>query len=298
MDYFAHTPGTGATLNRLADEQPMTLACMHGSAWRGDGGSLLRDRAPHALPDLFAGAPTRLLLRLEPNGGTLHVRAHGPTGVFTQTLQLPAIARVTSLETGRGVVVLLRSAGLRWPWPLVLLAAASVVTMLDPWALQQPGFWLSFTAVGVLMVSQKQAVAQPPANAPTGWPRWFTSLRRVMADGVRAKDGRFIEADAVLISTAARAPSWLQTIGLQTDAGGFIETSRALVAIGDETTMAFYAPATTLVPTAGNPDIEGMEERLTKKIDAVRKEVSKSGTEKEIESIRKELSELLKEDNE
>jgi flavorubredoxin len=48
MDYFAHAPGTGATLNRLADEQPMTLACMHGSAWRGDGGSLLRELA-HAL---------------------------------------------------------------------------------------------------------------------------------------------------------------------------------------------------------------------------------------------------------
>lgn len=48
MDYFAHAPGTGATLNRLADEQPMTLACMHGSAWRGDGGSLLRELA-HSL---------------------------------------------------------------------------------------------------------------------------------------------------------------------------------------------------------------------------------------------------------
>ena len=36
---------TTATLNRLADEKPKTLACMHGSAWRGDGGSLLRDLA-------------------------------------------------------------------------------------------------------------------------------------------------------------------------------------------------------------------------------------------------------------
>jgi competence protein ComEC len=38
--------------------------------------------------------------------------------------------------------------GLRWPWALVLLAAAFVVTLLDPWALTQPGFWLSFMAVG------------------------------------------------------------------------------------------------------------------------------------------------------
>lgn len=42
MDYYAHTPGTGAMLERLASEAPSTLACMHGSAWRGDGAMLLR----------------------------------------------------------------------------------------------------------------------------------------------------------------------------------------------------------------------------------------------------------------
>ena len=42
LDYFAHAPQTAATLERLAREQPRTLACMHGSAWRGDGGALLR----------------------------------------------------------------------------------------------------------------------------------------------------------------------------------------------------------------------------------------------------------------
>jgi flavorubredoxin len=42
MDYFAHAPQTAATLERLAREQPQTLAVMHGSAWRGDGASLLR----------------------------------------------------------------------------------------------------------------------------------------------------------------------------------------------------------------------------------------------------------------
>lgn len=42
MDYYAHTPNTGTMLERLAIESPMTLACMHGSAWRGDGASLLR----------------------------------------------------------------------------------------------------------------------------------------------------------------------------------------------------------------------------------------------------------------
>jgi flavorubredoxin len=42
MDYFAHAPQTRATLERLAREAPTTLACMHGSAWRGDGAALLR----------------------------------------------------------------------------------------------------------------------------------------------------------------------------------------------------------------------------------------------------------------
>jgi len=42
MDYYAHAPQTAATLERLAVEGPRTLACMHGSAWRGDGAALLR----------------------------------------------------------------------------------------------------------------------------------------------------------------------------------------------------------------------------------------------------------------
>jgi flavorubredoxin len=43
MDYYAHAPNTGAVLERLARENPTTLACMHGSAWRGDGAALLRE---------------------------------------------------------------------------------------------------------------------------------------------------------------------------------------------------------------------------------------------------------------
>ena len=43
MDYYAHSPQTGATLERLAREEPQVLACMHGSAWRGNGGALLRE---------------------------------------------------------------------------------------------------------------------------------------------------------------------------------------------------------------------------------------------------------------
>jgi competence protein ComEC len=65
-------------------------------------------------------------------------------------------------------VVLLRSAGLRWPQPLVLLAAACV-TVVDPWALLQPGFWLSFVAVGLLIASDP--VRAPGRRPRAGWPR-------------------------------------------------------------------------------------------------------------------------------
>ena len=45
MDYYAHCPNTAALLDRLAEDSPRVLGCMHGSAWRGDGAALLRSLA-------------------------------------------------------------------------------------------------------------------------------------------------------------------------------------------------------------------------------------------------------------
>jgi flavorubredoxin len=42
LDYYAHAADTRAKLDRLAALRPTTLACMHGSAWQGDGATLLR----------------------------------------------------------------------------------------------------------------------------------------------------------------------------------------------------------------------------------------------------------------
>jgi flavorubredoxin len=42
MDYFSHTKNARGMLERLAGAGPTTLACMHGSVWRGDGAKLLR----------------------------------------------------------------------------------------------------------------------------------------------------------------------------------------------------------------------------------------------------------------
>jgi len=73
-------------------------------------------------------------------------------------------------------VALLRTAGLHWPAPLVLLAAAGVVTLLDPWALLQPGFWLSFVAVGLLMASEPVS-GRPPAAGPSRARQLVQALR-------------------------------------------------------------------------------------------------------------------------
>lgn len=56
LDYFSHAVNTREMLDRLAAPAPTTLACMHGSAWRGDGAGLLRDlgRRIEATPPTLA----------------------------------------------------------------------------------------------------------------------------------------------------------------------------------------------------------------------------------------------------
>ena len=43
MDYYSHSPETGALIEKLAATEPTTLACMHGASFRGDGGQQLRN---------------------------------------------------------------------------------------------------------------------------------------------------------------------------------------------------------------------------------------------------------------
>jgi glyoxylase-like metal-dependent hydrolase (beta-lactamase superfamily II) len=41
MDYYSHTKDVHSLMAGLVATSPTTLACMHGSAWQGDGGRLL-----------------------------------------------------------------------------------------------------------------------------------------------------------------------------------------------------------------------------------------------------------------
>lgn len=43
LDYFAYARNSRELFEKLAAARPAVMACMHGSAWRGDGAALLRE---------------------------------------------------------------------------------------------------------------------------------------------------------------------------------------------------------------------------------------------------------------
>ncbi|MEY4912143.1 MAG: hypothetical protein RL761_1806 [Pseudomonadota bacterium] len=61
-------------------------------------------------------------------------------------------------------VTILKLFGKRWPWPTVWMLACVVVVVIDPWALLQAGFWLSFVAVGVLFATDMNQHANLEKN--------------------------------------------------------------------------------------------------------------------------------------
>ncbi|MFT3856381.1 MAG: DNA internalization-related competence protein ComEC/Rec2 [Aquabacterium sp.] len=89
------------------------------------------------------------------------------------------------------LVAVMRASGRRWPWPMVCLSAAVLLTVLDPWCIRQPGFWLSFVAVAVLMSAglNAEGLAKPLAPAPNEErgraraARWLASAARAAWQG-------------------------------------------------------------------------------------------------------------------
>ncbi len=73
---------------------------------------------------------------------------------------LPAQRTIAMLA----VATALGATGLRWPSGLVWVLAAAPVVVLDPWAVGQASFWLSFAAVGLLLLSGHGH--SPPGPAP------------------------------------------------------------------------------------------------------------------------------------
>ncbi|MBU6503784.1 MAG: DNA internalization-related competence protein ComEC/Rec2 [Burkholderiales bacterium] len=100
---------------------------------------------------LFYPAPSAALL-----GGVLLATAYA---VFSGW-GVPSQRTIWMLAT----VGLLRLSGRRWPWPQVWLLACAVVLAVDPWALLQAGFWLSFVAVGVLFAADPGSAGARPSG--------------------------------------------------------------------------------------------------------------------------------------
>ena len=113
-----------------------------GALWRRSGRAMLRLPAPQAA--LLGGVVLATLYALFSGWG------------------VPAQRTVWMLAT----VASLRLTGRRWPWPHVWLLTAAVVVAVDPWALMQAVFWLSFVAVGVLFATDStEAGARKPGAA-------------------------------------------------------------------------------------------------------------------------------------
>jgi competence protein ComEC len=110
---------------------------------------------------MFAWAAALALGWLWRRSAWLCMRLSAPTAALLGGM---ALATAYALFSGWGVpaqrtvlmlatVGALRLLGVRWPWPQVWLLACAVVVLVDPWALLQAGFWLSFVAVGVLFAT-------------------------------------------------------------------------------------------------------------------------------------------------
>ena len=121
-----------------------------GALWRRSGRLMLRLPAPQAA--LVGGVLLATLYALFSGWG------------------VPAQRTVWMLVT----IALLRLTGRRWPWPHVWLLTAAVVVGVDPWALMQAGFWLSFIAVGVLFATDSTDAGE---RKPTAANRLFLFFR-------------------------------------------------------------------------------------------------------------------------
>lgn len=137
-----------------------------GGLWRRS--ARLTPRLCLAWPAAGAGALGGLLL------ATLYALFSG-WGV-------PAQRTIWMLAT----VILLRQGGRQWPWAQTWLLAMAVVVAVDPWALMQAGFWLSFVAVGVLFATGAGSPHAGGVQEPVpqgGWRpharRWLAGLARV-----------------------------------------------------------------------------------------------------------------------
>ena len=122
------------------------------------------------------------------------------------------------------VVLVLRLSARQWHGALVWLTACAVVLTWDPWALLQPGFWLSFVAVGVLMASGSSPRAEQVTESVMldpgfrtdvvrmgAWHRWGASQSPIWGSWIWQRVAALLREQAVV--TLALAPLTLLFFG-------------------------------------------------------------------------------------
>jgi competence protein ComEC len=114
------------------------------------------------------------------------------------------------------VVVILKQSSKTWPWPMVWLLAMAVVVALDPWALMQAGFWLSFVAVGVLFASGSPRNGKKDA-IDSGADRAYIHWSAGLFDGQKKAKIAVLMAWAANLgshASAAAREQWVITLAL------------------------------------------------------------------------------------
>lgn len=169
-------------------------AALVGRAWRRSPALMLRVPAP------WAAAIGGLLLA----AGYALLAGWG----------VPAQRTVLMLA----VATLLRLGARHWPPLLVLLCAGVAVCLMDPWALLQPGFWLSFAAVGLLMasgtVTTPSASGAPPGRAQGLDEALSQGLREGLSEGLKEAPWRAASQGLPARALAALKTQWVATVGL------------------------------------------------------------------------------------
>ena len=87
--------------------------------------------------------------------------------------EIPAQRTVLMLT----LAVAMAQSGRRWPVGLSWVVVLAAVLLLDPMAPVQPGFWLSFVAVGLLWLGADATVRHPDVGAAWWWSAWQSVWR-------------------------------------------------------------------------------------------------------------------------
>lgn len=117
-------------------------------------------RLAHLWPGALIAVPAP---RAAAWGGVLSAAAYALFSGWGVPAQRTVLMLAVVVGLGQGVR--------RWPWPAVWTLAMVAVLLLDPWALLQPGFWLSFFAVGILFAAGRRLPHRTSAETGTA-PAW------------------------------------------------------------------------------------------------------------------------------